>query len=74
MVRNDGAQLSDEQLAHLFEPFASTRAGGHGLGLWVTYQIVTQLDGRIAARNVDGEVEFVVNLPLGEAPCSTASH
>jgi signal transduction histidine kinase len=73
VVRNDGAQLGDEQLAHLFEPFASTRPGGHGLGLWVTYQIVTQLDGRIAARNVDGQVEFVVRLPLGETPCSTAS-
>ena len=72
VVRNDGAQLSEEQLAHLFEPFASTRAGGHGLGLWVTYQIATQLDGRIAARNIDGEVEFVVTLPLGESPCSTA--
>jgi signal transduction histidine kinase len=73
VVRNDGAQLGDEQLAHLFEPFAATRAGGHGLGLWVTYQIVTQLDGRITARNVDGMVEFVVNLPLGENSCSTAS-
>ncbi|MBI3093652.1 MAG: sensor histidine kinase, partial [Rhodocyclales bacterium] len=58
---------------HLFEPFASTRPGGHGLGLWVTYQIVTQLEGRITARNVDGQVEFVVNLPLGDTPCSTAS-
>lgn len=73
VVRNDGARLSEDQLAHLFEPFASTRAGGHGLGLWVTYQIVTQLNGRIAARNVDDQVEFVVNLPLGETPCSTAS-
>jgi signal transduction histidine kinase len=71
VVRNDGTLLRDEQLAHLFEPFTSTRAGGHGLGLWVTYQIVTQLDGRIGARNVDGQVEFVVNLPLGESSCST---
>ncbi|TRZ93291.1 MAG: sensor histidine kinase [Rhodocyclaceae bacterium] len=73
VVRNDGTLLGDEQLAHLFEPFASTRPGGHGLGLWVTYQIVTQLDGRIAARNIDGQVEFVVNLPLGETSCTTAS-
>jgi signal transduction histidine kinase len=72
VVRNDGMLLSDEQLAHLFEPFASTRAGGHGLGLWVTYQIVTQLDGRISARNIDGQVEFVVSLPLGETSCTTA--
>lgn len=73
VVRNDGTLLSDEQLAHLFEPFASTRPGGHGLGLWVTYQIVTQLNGRITARNVGDRVEFVVNLPLGDTPCSTAS-
>ena len=73
VVRNDGILLGDEQLAHLFEPFTSTRAGGHGLGLWVTYQIVTQLNGRILARNIDDQVEFVVNLPLGDASCSTAS-
>ncbi|MDA8256385.1 MAG: HAMP domain-containing sensor histidine kinase [Betaproteobacteria bacterium] len=73
VVRNDGAQLGEEQLAHLFEPFASTRVGGHGLGLWVTYQIVSQLDGRITAKNIDGEVEFVVNLPLGDSTCSTVS-
>jgi signal transduction histidine kinase len=73
VVRNDGALLGEEQLAHLFEPFVSARAGGHGLGLWVTYQIVTQLDGRIAAGNIDGEVEFVVTLPLGETSCSTVS-
>ncbi len=72
VVCNDGVLLGEEQLAHLFEPFTSTRAGGHGLGLWVTYQIVTQLDGRIFARNIDGQVEFVVNLPLGAKPCSTA--
>ena len=73
VVRNDGQLLGEEQLAHLFEPFTSTRPGGHGLGLWVTYQIVTQLDGRIDASNRDNEVEFVVNLPLGDAPCNTAS-
>lgn len=73
VVRNDGTLLGAEQLAHLFEPFTSTRAGGHGLGLWVTYQIVTQLNGRIAAQNIDGQVEFVVHLPLGDSPCNTAS-
>lgn len=72
-VRNDGSPLNETQLSHLFEPFASTRPGGHGLGLWVTYQIVTQLGGHITARNVGNQVEFVVNLPLGETPCSTAS-
>lgn len=73
IVRNDGTLLDEARLAHLFEPFASNRPGGHGLGLWVTYQIVTQLDGRISASNRDGEVEFVVHLPLGDSPCNTVS-
>jgi len=74
LVRNTGTPLAEPLLAHLFEPFASTREGGHGLGLWVTYQIVTQLNGSIAARNADNRVEFNIELPLGDATCNTASH
>jgi len=73
VVCNDGVLLDDEQLAHLFEPFASSRSEGHGLGLWVTYQIVNQLEGRISAKNTNGQVEFVVNLPLGDTSCRAAS-
>ena len=67
LVRNTGTPLGEALLAHLFEPFATTREGGHGLGLWVTYQIVTQLNGTIAARNTDDRIEFAIELPLGEA-------
>lgn len=73
VVRNDGALLGDALLSHLFEPFATTRESGHGLGLWVTYQIVSQLNGRITARNIDAQVEFSVKLPLGSPECNTAS-
>ncbi len=71
IVRNDGTLLGDEQLAHLFEPFATSHFDGHGLGLWVTYQIVSQLEGHISARNIENQVEFVVTLPLGDNRCST---
>jgi signal transduction histidine kinase len=63
-VINDGETLSDEQVEHLFEPFVSNHAGGNGLGLWVTYQLVSQLGGRI---NVDSDVQqvkFQVLLPI----------
>lgn len=63
-VRNDGAPLADEVLQHLFEPFATTKAAGHGLGLWVTYQMVQQLHGHIWAGNEDGRVRFWVQFPL----------
>jgi len=51
-------------MAHLFEPFATTKETGHGLGLWVTYQIVQQLGGSIAAESAPGTVRFAVRLPL----------
>jgi signal transduction histidine kinase len=66
-VRNDGRAIPAAQLDHLFEPFASGPAGGSGLGLWVTYQIVEQLRGTIRVRNGPPETEFTVALPLGVA-------
>lgn len=64
MVANSGPPLPEAVRTHLFEPFVSGREGGHGLGLWVTYQTVVQLGGRIDADHVDGEVRFRVVLPL----------
>jgi len=52
---------------HLFEPFVSNNDTGHGLGLWVTYQIVSQLGGQIAVENRDDKTRFSVSLPTGEA-------
>jgi signal transduction histidine kinase len=66
VVVNAAGDLPPGRLEHLFEPFVSQREGGHGLGLWVTYQIVQQLDGVIAAECRDGEVRFEVWLPLEE--------
>lgn len=63
-VINDGDTLDDEQLEHLFEPFVSHHVGGHGLGLWVTYQLVSQLGGRINVDSDDQQVEFLVLLPI----------
>jgi signal transduction histidine kinase len=68
MVANSGEPLPDTLREHLFEPFASGREGGHGLGLWVTYQTVVQMGGSIAADWEAGEVRFTVTLPLGREP------
>ena len=64
-VTNDGKTLSDEQIGHLFEPFSPLSEGGHGLGLWVTYQITHQLGGAIVATRKDDRMVFSVNIPLG---------
>lgn len=64
VVTNDGKVLSDEQIGHLFEPFSPLSEGGHGLGLWVTYQITHQLGGTISASRKDDRMVFAVNIPL----------
>ena len=64
-VTNDGNTLTDEQMAHLFEPFSPLSEGGHGLGLWVTYQIVRQLGGEIHAEREPARMRFRVNIPIG---------
>jgi two-component system NtrC family sensor kinase len=67
-VTNNGKMLSAEQIAHLFEPFSPMSEGGHGhgLGLWVTYQIVHQLGGQVAVkRKSNNQMHFTVGIPIG---------
>ncbi|MDP1634114.1 MAG: HAMP domain-containing sensor histidine kinase, partial [Gallionellaceae bacterium] len=65
-AENNGRHISPERLDHLFEPFAHETLDGHGLGLWVTYQIVEQMGGRIEVESRPGETRFNVKLPLPE--------
>lgn len=67
LVANDGQPPPADIVAHMFEPFVSGREGGHGLGLWVTYQIVQQLAGHISTDSANGMVIFHVRLPIKEA-------
>jgi len=62
-VTNNGNPIPVDRFEHLFEPFVSYQNGGHGLGLWVTYQLVSQLNGHIDVRNEQDTVEFCVLLP-----------
>lgn len=64
-VANDGKLLSPEEMGHLFEPFSPLSEDGHGLGLWVSYQVVHQLGGEIVAFRRNGKMHFAVDLPLG---------
>jgi signal transduction histidine kinase len=47
-VFDDGPGIEPQDLERLFQPFYSG-TGGHGLGLWVTYQTIGQLGGSIEA-------------------------
>jgi len=66
-VCNDGQHIPEEQMAYLFEPFATSRAKGHGLGLWVVYQIVRQLNGGLTVDSEPGCTTFHIELPYDES-------
>lgn len=65
-VCNDGKHLTDHQLTYLFEPFASGREKGHGLGLWIVYQIVQQLNGGLSVASEPGCSTFSIEIPYAE--------
>ncbi|MEF7613199.1 two-component regulator propeller domain-containing protein [Aquincola sp. MAHUQ-54] len=71
---DDGAGIPAEHLPRIFEPFFTTRLGrgGSGLGLSISYNIVTALlGGRIAASSPPGQgARFELVLPL-VAPART---
>lgn len=72
-VGNAGPQIPERRRQHLFEPYFGedgVQGEGHGLGLWVTYQLVRQLGGDIQVDSVPGHTRFSVDLPL-EAPHET---
>ena len=63
-VRDNGHGITD--LDNLFEPFYTTKKPGEGvgLGLAISSGIVTDLGGRLTARNADGGgAVFEVTLP-----------
>ncbi|GAB4344437.1 MAG: ATP-binding protein [Gammaproteobacteria bacterium] len=66
-VENEGEGIPVEEVDRLFEPFVHYDKEGNGLGLWVTYQIVQQLNGSIQVDSDDGRTRFHVVLPLEKA-------
>lgn len=67
-VCNSGEPIPSDRLQGIFEPFFSKSRAGLGLGLWVTYQIVNQLQGHIQVERQAELTCFFVTLPLGPPP------
>jgi signal transduction histidine kinase len=68
-IKDNGTGISSENLTRIFEPFFTTRAGqgGTGLGLSVTYGIISEHGGAIEVESNPGKGStFTVFLPLKE--------
>lgn len=62
-VEDNGPGVPEDEVDRLFEPFFS-HTGGHGLGLWVTYQVIGQLGGSIEVRPLNPGTAMEVRLPF----------
>ena len=65
-VEDDGCGIPKEQIARLFEPFATTKGPkGTGLGLAVTWGIIDNHNGTISVESEVGVgTTFIVRIPV----------
>jgi C4-dicarboxylate-specific signal transduction histidine kinase len=72
-VTDRGPGVPSELLPRMFEPFVTSKAGGLGLGLYITRSIVTAHGGEIqASANPEGGLVVEVRLPARRESASGA--
>jgi signal transduction histidine kinase len=62
-VADDGPGVSDENRHHLFEPHFTTKEGGTGLGLFMSFGIVKEHQGELSYEGTRRGAIFTVTLP-----------
>ncbi|HMM86943.1 CHASE domain-containing protein [Azohydromonas sp.] len=77
-VADTGLGMSDEQLAHLFEPFnrlgrESGSVEGTGIGLVIARRLAELMGGSLHATSRPGTTCFTLMLPGADVPASTPS-
>jgi PAS domain S-box-containing protein len=67
-VRDTGCGIPAQDIKDIFVPFYSTKRGSNmnmGLGLSVSYGIISKYNGSISVENIDGEgCQFTIILPI----------
>jgi signal transduction histidine kinase len=64
IVEDNGPGIPEDMLENLFEPYATSKPKGSGLGLAVVKRIVEEHDGMLYAENrSEGGARIVVRLP-----------
>jgi PAS domain S-box-containing protein len=64
-VCDNGGGIEEDILDRIFDPYFSTKGKGSGIGLYMSKMIIERnMNGSIAAKNIEGGVEFSVCTPL----------
>ena len=67
-ITDDGSGIPDHIVAHLFEPFHTTKPKGHGLGLFAVKHIVEMYHGEVSVETATGDGTSVfISLPVAES-------
>jgi len=67
VFQDSGSGIDRKDQASIFEPFISSKDGGTGLGLTVSYNIITALGGELEfVPNDQSGACFQVTLPIGD--------
>ncbi len=69
IIQDSGHGISEKNLAHIFEPFYTTKETGKGtgLGLSITYGLIKDMGGDISVKSQLGKgTAFTISLPMSK--------
>jgi PAS domain S-box-containing protein len=73
-VEDTGIGIPAEYLSHIFEPYFTTKARGHGLGLSMTWFVIKNHGGNVEVSSEPGKgTRFVICLPATGRPAPAAA-
>ena len=67
-IKDTGPGIPDDIKESVFEPFFTTKqaAKGTGLGLYISYEIITKLNGELKLKDSLEGAEFIISLPFSK--------
>lgn len=63
IIKNDGPQIPEKDLEHIFDRFYKGQGGQHGIGLAITKEIISIHDGDILVTSTPDQTVFTLTFP-----------